>query len=262
VLRRSEQAYCQWQRRRRTRIELEQAVLEAVKQLRIRLPCLGTRKLHAMLRNWGPSFALGRDKLFGLLRAQGLLVPHKKVFQPTTRGIRKARYPNLSFTPTSIERLWVSDITFLRLGYSWRYLALVMDRYSRRIVGYHIADKLTSVLALEALRQALATRTTQNLLVHHSDRGSQYHSDAFAQLMRHHGVIGSMTQRPDPYENAHIERVIGILKYELALAQTFRCEQQLINQVHYAIHAYNCLRPHNAIHGKTPLQAHSSSSEN
>lgn len=212
-----------------------------------------------MLRTWGLDFTLGRDRCFDLLRARGLLVPRKRVFKPTTQGLRKARYPNHARRPRQPEALWVADITYLRLGYTWRYLALVMDAYSRRIVGYHIAPSLTSLLAIEALRQALSTRRGTLPIVHHSDRGTQYQSNAFAQLLFHHGLIGSMTQRPDPYENALAERVIGTLKHEFRLAQTFRSEAQLEAAVHYAIHAYNNLRPHNALGGKTPLDVHTSS---
>lgn len=221
---------------------------------------MGTRKLLAIIRPWGPDFSIGRDRCFDLLRTKGWLVPRKRVFKPTTLGLKQARYPNRVFRPSRTEQVWVADITYLRLGYSWRYLALVMDAYSRRIVGYHVAPSLTSLLAIEALRQALSTRQTQLPIVHHSDRGTQYHSSAFAQLLHHHGLLGSMTQRPDPYENALAERVIGTLKHEFKLAQTFRSETQLTHAVHYAIHAYNNLRPHNALAGNTPLKAHLSSS--
>jgi putative transposase len=256
----SRQAFGQWAQRQQRRRRRTSTVLAAVRRLRVQLPRVGTRKLQHLLTRWGPDFCLGRDALFDLLRREQLLIRPLRRHIATTRGRTTARYPNLCQPVTAPEQCWVADITYLRLAGRFRYLALIMDRYSRFIVGYHVSHSLHTELVATALQHALALRQRTGTLIHHSDRGTQYDSDAFARLLHHHGLTGSMTQRPDPYENAQAERVIGILKYEFGLRQTFQREQDLRHTVETAIFRYNFLRPHQALQMQTPARVHRQSS--
>jgi putative transposase len=250
----SEQGYYQWRRRRQKIEQREAVVLAAVKALRKQLPRLGARKLQHCLARW--QIQLGRDQLFDILRRNQLLARPKRRSYCTTQGAATPVFPDLSFTPTAPNQLWVADITYLRLQQRFRFLALITDAYSRYIVGYYLGSNLSSETTLAALRQALAGHYVPPGLVHHSDRGIQYVSHSYLLSLRQVGIRSSVTQHGSPYENAQAERVNGILKHEFHLATVFQTEEQLTQQVHYAIFAYNCLRPHFACNLNTPLNHH------
>jgi transposase InsO family protein len=262
TLGRSEQAYYQWRRRHVRRATKERLALAVAHEARAKLPRLGTRKLQVRLLQ--KNIRMGRDTLFALLRAHQLLIYPRRRYHPTTRGAGYSAYADLRTTPTAPGQLWVSDITYVRLQRGgFRFLALVTDAYSRCIVGYHLGTDLSTATALAALRQAIAGRcappglgadTPQ--LIHHSDRGTQYTAVAYRQTLAQAGILSSMTQHGSPYENALAERVNGILKHELQLGAVFTTQSQLEAQVHYAIFAYNHLRPHTALQYQTPAQVH------
>lgn len=238
-------------------------VLERVQEIRLRQPRLGTRKLQHVLKQ-PDGIEVGRDALFSLLRNARMLVPTRRAYHKTTDSHHRfRRHPNLlkpenGIQPTSGEQVWVADITYLPTREKCVYLSLVTDAYSRKIVGYHVHDSLQTEQVSQALKMALKTRQTTRPLIHHSDRGIQYCSNAYQEIHKRHHLICSMTDGYDCYQNALAERVNGILKGELLLQRPANLEQaqQMVRQ---SIHIYNHERPHTALKYKTPDEVHRAS---
>lgn len=226
--------------------------------IRRHLPRLGTRKLHYQLRQ--AHISIGRDALFRLLKAYQRLIRRKVRTVLTTQSSGNARYPlriDTGQPPLRPNTCWVSDITYLRLGNQYRFLALVADAYSRYIVGYALHHRIDTHLITQALHQA-QTRRPKPLApcLLHSDQGTQYNSHRWQQCLHELGFTGSMSRKGNPYDNACMERMIGILKQEMGLQQRFRDPAALQQAVVHAIHAYNYLRPHSALQYQTPAQKH------
>jgi len=237
-------------------------ILQYVYQIRSQLPRLGTRKLlyklMPLLKEHG--IKTGRDYLFSLLDDHNLLIRQRKRKAITTNSRHWMRkYDNLvkDMVCTRPEQLWVSDITFIRMGNHWGYLSLVTDAYSRKIMGYSLRTDMTTQGCLEALRMALGNRMyPHQSLIHHSDRGSQYCSSQYVQLLADNRIAISMTQNGDPYENALAERMNGILKGEFNLYSNLHGLTQTSQLVAASIEAYNQERPHSSCDFLTPVQAH------
>lgn len=242
-------------------------VLQEVHTIRIELPGIGTRKLHYMLSDLlkPHGISVGRDYLFDLLGATGLLVTRRRRRVITTDSNHwMRRYDNLMAFEQVIrpEQVWVSDITYLRLNNAFVYLSLITDAYSRQIMGYHLQNDLSAEGCLKALRMATAKRKTTKLaLMHHSDRGSQYCSKAYVDELNGAAIAISMTKNGDPYENAIAERVNGILKTEFDLERSTGSFEQLKIKLAKVINAYNTLRPHASCDYLTPAQAHQQEGE-
>ena len=237
-------------------------ILQYVSQIRSQLPRLGTRKLHHKLL---PLLAehdieVGRDYLFGLLGDHKLLIRRRKRKAITTNSRHWMRtYDNLAkdIICTRPEQLWVSDITFIRLGNQWGYLSLITDAYSRQIMGYCLRTDMTAQGCVEALQMALGNRTyPHESLMHHSDRGSQYCSSPYVRLLTENRIAISMTQNGDPYENALAERMNGILKAEFNLYSNQYNFAQASQFIKASIHTYNHQRPHSSCDFLTPAEAH------
>ncbi len=222
---------------------------------------MGCRKLHSVL---APSLTeagavMGRDRLFSLLGDNDLLVP------PPPRSCRTTDsrdslplFLNLAreVEATGPNQVWVSDITYVRTERSFVYLALITDRYSRKIVGYNCSDSLGSLVCHTALEQALAALPADCHPIHHSDRGSQYNSHEYVQRLWERGLGVSMTETCHCAENAHAERVNGILKLEYGLGATFRDAEQVRRAVVQAVWLYNQCRPHTSLKMRTPEEVH------
>ncbi|MDQ0032673.1 putative transposase [Variovorax boronicumulans] len=224
----SRQAYYQGQHRATRRHERAEAVVQLVKEQRMRQPRLGTRKLHYLLREplQRQDIELGRDAMFDVLRNARLLVANRRAYHKTTDSHHRfRRHPNLvKAGPTQIrvtrsEQLWVADITYLATVDKVVYLSLVTDAHSRKIVGWHVHASLQTEEVARALKMALRERKTREQPVHHSDRGIQYCSNYYQALHRRHGLKCSMTDGYDCYQNALAERINGILKTEFLLSQ-------------------------------------------
>jgi len=203
---------------------------------------------------------VGRDSLFDLLARNGMLVRRKKRKVQTTFSAHWLRkYPNLikGIEPTKPNQIWVADITYLETKVGFVYLSLITDAYSRKIVGYYIADNLLAVSSVEALKMAL-TNMPKNLenLIHHSDRGIQYCSQEYVNVLQDYQIKVSMTQNGDPLENAIAERINGILKNELLpneIIKNLEHAQKLLKEI---VLIYNNERPHMSVALLTPNQAH------
>lgn len=239
----------------------EAIVIDLVKQVRKSLPKVGTLKLIHMLKDDldAHGISIGRDRFFALLKKYHLLVKRKKRYAVTTDSNHPYKKWADMLKGLSIqapEQVWVSDITYLRTTHNFIYLSLITDAYSRKIVGHHLSQNLKAQGCLISLNKALSTRTTNQPLIHHSDRGIQYCCEPYVATLQQNNIAISMTQDGSPYDNALAERVNGILKTELNLSDTFRSYSDAIQVVHQAIDAYNRLRPHMSIDNLTPNKAH------
>jgi transposase InsO family protein len=239
----------------------EHLVLTEVKNLRQEHPVMGTRKLYHLLEPFlkHHDIKMGRDALFTTLNDNKLLVRkrRRRVFTTQSHHWLK-KYPNLtvgwhSQTP---EQLWVSDITYVPCGRNHLYLSLVTDAYSHKIMGYHIADTLEAIHCNKALEMAISKRKYQTRLIHHSDRGIQYCSFDYINLLKKNDIEISMTQSGDPLENPIAERINGIIKYEYLNHYKINNLQDATILVADIIQRYNYKRPHQSIQMNTPAIAH------
>lgn len=242
--------------------QLRKFIRKRVYELRSEMPRIGGRKILHILR---PEFQelhinCGRDKLFKILRQEGLLVRKKKNVHKTTRRYKRFReHPNqiMDLELNKPEQVFVSDITYIGARKKHLYLSLVTDAYSKKIMGYHISEDLKTRSVMKALKMAINNRIyPTRKLIHHSDRGFQYCSDAFTQMLKDHKIEISMTTKYDPYENAIAERVNGILKDEFYIDDRRLEKNETIRLINKSIKTYNERRPHMSIHYLTPNEAH------
>src|SRR5262245_7484698 len=239
----------------------DQRILDEVQQIRHRQPRVGTRKLQRMLneRLKDEGLEVGRDRLFELLRTRNLLIRRRRSARQTTDSRHRLnKYRNLirDLEITRPNQIYVSDITYLETLEGFCYLALVTDSYSRKIVGYDVSRSLSLEGSLRALQMALGALSGPLELIHHSDRGLQYCSHAYVQLLTKNGVQISMTEERHVYENAKAERVNGILKTEFLLGETINSFALAQQQVKDAIKIYNEERLHLSLNYQTPAMRH------
>ena len=263
----SRQAFYQSQQRFAQRDHRAQTIVHLVKEQRMSMPKVGTRKLHHLLREplERHGATLGRDALFDVLRNARMLVRTPRAYHKTTNSHHRfRRHPNLikpgpdQLKVTRSEQLWVADITYLPTNDKFVYLSLVTDAHSRKIVGWHVHASLQTEEVAQAMKMALKGRQTRLDLVHHSDRGIQYCSIYYQDLHRRHGVRCSMTDGYDCYQNALAERVNGILKSEFLLNRPvdLRQARQMVSE---SVQIYNQRRPHLSLKMQTPDAVHRAS---
>lgn len=257
---RSKQAFYQHHRKAdENRIDKERILLH-IKEIRDNLPGCGVRKILEMLRRYHQPCHIGRDRLFDLLREEGMLIRKRKRKKRTTYSDHHMRvYPNAvtDVIPVRPNEIWVSDITYLQYLDKDYYLFLMTDAYSHKIVGWTLSDNMKVNNAVQALRMALRQRKDKNHLIHHSDRGSQYASYKYMRLLKRNGIMPSMTENGDPRENAIAERVNGILKEEFFKYMQLT-ENNINKEIANAITNYNTRRIHYSIGLMTPEEAHRS----
>lgn len=255
MLKISRQAVYRHSRRQACQRQEVQTLLPRIHQLRQIMPQVGGRKLLEHL----PDLGVGRDKFFAILRSQGLLVKRRRRYIRTTDSEHSLSvYPNLLAQATvhAPNRVWVADQTYIRLRQAFCYLSLVTDLYSRKIVGYNVSPTLESSGPVAALQMALASVSESPGLIHHSDRGKQYCSQEYTELLRAHGCRISMTAPRRPDQNATAERLNGILKTEFYLDATFRSIEQAHRAVVQSIYIYNNIRLHMSLGMITPSLKH------
>jgi transposase InsO family protein len=238
-------------------------VLQAVLQIRKRMPRIGVRKLVVKLLEKG--IKIGRDALFELMDHHHLLVRRKRRSVRTTNSFHMFRkYPNLirDLQITGPDQLWVSDITYIETEKGFAYLFLITDAYSRKIIGFKTADSLEAKHAVEALQMALiGLNGPTDQLIHHSDRGVQYCCQEYVKVLKSKKIRISMTENGDPLENAIAERVNGILKMEWIYDKRFKNLSQAQGYIRQIIGIYNSERPHASIEMLTPDKAHQRAGE-
>lgn len=221
---------------------------------------IGTRKLYHLLKNKLELMKIGRDKFFDILRANHLLIQPKRSYHITTNShhrFRKHQNRILDLEINRPEQVWVSDITYIGKRDNPCYLSLITDAYSKKIMGYYLADNLNTESSLIALKMALKLRKHKTLpLIHHSDRGLQYCANEYQKELNKSKVLCSMTQNSDPYENAVAERINGVLKQEF-LIDKYNQKVEIMKQIiKEAVDIYNEFRPHHSNYMLTPNQMH------
>jgi len=224
------------------------------------MPKLGVRKLYHLLKEELSKLKVGRDKLFRILGANHMLIEPKRSYHVTTNSHHRFRKHKNLVSNLEIEKpesIWVSDITYVGNRSNPSYLALITDAYSKKIVGYNVSKSLAVEGSMQALKMAIKNRKYKNeSLIHHSDRGLQYCSNEYQQLMYKNDIKPSMTEKYDPYENAIAERINGILKQEFNIAKNIRCIELKKKIIKSAIEIYNNKRPHLSNQMLTPIQMH------
>ena len=254
----SRQGYYKSKKNKQKRKYNEEIIIKLVQEIRRRMPRVGGKKLYRMLKLdlQMLEVRIGRDKFFGILRKTGLLVKRRKRYVKTTNSTHRFRvYENLITEKevTKTDEIYVSDITYIRSEEGFSYLALITDLYSRKIVGYDICDSLGIEGSIRALEMSIKGKSL-NGLIHHSDRGLQYCSNLYTELLTNNEIKISMSEKGNPYENAVAERVNGILKEEFGLSDTFNTKEIAYKAVREAIKTYNEFRPHMSIDYMTPDQ--------
>ena len=240
--------------------DMASRVVDMVMGVRQQMPRIGTRKLYYILQDQLQDLGVGRDKLFAILSSNHMLIKPKRSYRKTTNSnhwYRKHKNLIESLIPERPEQIWASDITYLGNNSNYRYLALVTDTYSKKIVGYDLSTSLSADGALRALKMGLRQRSYKELkLIHHSDRGFQYCCDEYQKVLAGKKVKCSMTESYDPYANAVAERVNGILKHEFLL-ENYNIKLPVMKElVKESIETYNTKRPHYSCAMKTPEQMH------
>jgi transposase InsO family protein len=244
-----------------------QLVLELARAERAYQPRLGVRKLYHLISGElkAAGVKMGRDRLFEELRKAGLLVERKPSAWPKTTRFDPALpvFKNLikRCQVSGRNQVWVADITYIRTQEAFMYLGLITDKWSRKIVGYHLGETLETRSVLKALAMALGGLQRGERPIHHSDRGCQYASHAYLKAAQQGGLRMSMTEENHSAENALAERVNGILKQEYFLDtnfETFRAARQATGQ---GIRLYNYRRPHTSLGLSTPGSMHDDKSK-
>ena len=229
---------------------------DEIQKIALEWPSYGSRRIAKELKARG--WEVNRKRVQRLMREDNLLCVTKRKFVVTTDSAHGLKvYPNraATMTLTGVDQLWVADITYIRLEEEFVYLAVILDAYSRRVIGWHLAEGLDDSLSLAALRMALAGRTVKPGLVHHSDRGVQYASGNYTDLLKEHGIDISMSRKANPWDNAACESFMKTLKYE----EVYRTEYRNMAQARTGVgdfleKVYNEKRLHSALEYRSPVQ--------
>lgn len=218
---------------------------------------LGSRTLSQQLRKEG--FAIGRERTRRLMKALHLKVRQKRRFKVTTDSQHHLPVAEnvlkRQFNPSGANQVWAADITYLWTQQGWIYLAVVIDLYSRRVVGWAMDRRMQKALVIRALIMATSLRQPPPGLIHHSDRGSQYASHAYQRLLKQHGMIPSMSRKGNCWDNAPVERFFSSLKREWTGDRLYQTRQQAIADVReYVLVYYNAVRLHSTLGYQSPME--------
>jgi putative transposase len=238
------------------RVDEDLNLRDAIQRIALEFPCYGRPRITAELKRRG--WTVNHKRVGRIMREDNLLCLRRKRFVVTTDSNHNLRvYPNLAgkMELTGIDQLWRADITYIRLETEFIYLAVVLDAYSRRVIGWALDRNLEDDLAIAALKMAFRRRHPAEGLTHHSDRGVQYASNDYTGLLRDHGVRISMSRSGNPYDNATCESFMKTLKYEEVYRQEYRdltdaraSIEQFIEKI------YNGKRLHSALGYRPPVE--------
>ena len=253
--------YARRQQRRRRAVDGELVVALVVRERQLQ-PRLGTRKLHYKLKGELAEHGvkLGRDRMFEELRGRELLLEPVRASSPRTTQsyhhlpVCRNRIKELELTGPN--QVWVSDLSYLRTEEGYLFMALITDKYSRKIVGWHAGESLEAIGCVRALDQALEDLPEWAKPIHHSDQGCQYCCHEYVKRLEAAGLAVSMTETNHCAENALAERMNGILKQEYGLGQCWGTKGQARQAVAQAVWLYNTQRPHTALSYRTPAEVH------
>ena len=256
------QAYYQSKNRVQQDLIEQEILLDKISDIRKDHKRLGGRKLFFKVEDFMNEhhIKMGRDAFFDLLRENNLLIKQRKRYHVTTNSNHwMKKYPNLirEIVPLVPNNVWVSDITYWKTKGGHYYISFITDAYSRKIVGYQVANTMEAVESVAALKIAIKQLNPGSEgLIHHSDRGSQYCSSAYVNLLKKNGIKISMTENGDPLENAIAERVNGIIKGEYLFDYEIKTLPKAKEILTSVVKLYNEDRPHSSIGNAAPSQVH------
>lgn len=234
----------------------ERAVRQAIQEIALELPSYGHRPMTAELQR--RNFPVGRDRVLRYMREDNLLCRPRRAFTATTDSNHPLKvFPNLAreLVVNDVDQLWVADITYIRLPREFVYLAVLLDAFSRRVIGWALERHLMTELTLQALQMALATRVVKPGLMHHSDQGKQYCAAEYVSLLIKHQIRISMSRTGNPYDNAKAERFMRTIKYE----EVYLADYQTLAEARASIkrfieEVYNRKRLHSALGYRPPVE--------
>jgi putative transposase len=239
--------YRHWEEHAPAQADIE--LRDAIHKIALENRFYGYRRVTAALRQ--QDWAVNHKRVSRLMRADNLLALRKKRYVLTTDSHHPfAIYPNLvpRLVVNAINQLWVADITYIRLRETFLYLAVVLDAHSRKAVGWELGDTLEASLAVSALKRAIADRSLEPGIVHHSDRGVQYASNDYVALLEASGFLISMSRTGNPYDNAKAESFMKTLKCEEVYVKTYRDREEARASIeHFIEEVYNRKRLHSAL---------------
>jgi transposase InsO family protein len=229
---------------------------DAIHKITIENRCYGYRRVSQQLRAQG--WVVNHKRVLRLMHADNLLALRKRRYVLTTDSHHPfAIYPNLvpRLVLNGINQLWVADITYIRLRETFLYLAVILDAYSRKIIGWELGDTLQASLAVAALKKALAERSIEPGIVHHSDRGVQYACNEYVAVLEAHGFLISMSRTGNPYDNAKAESFMKTLKCEEVYLKQYRDREDVESSIaNFIQQVYNGKRLHSALRYVSPAQ--------
>ena len=256
------------------RLALEQFVVQYILEIRKKDPMMGMDKLWRMYQSrFSEEYRIGRDAFRSIMHERGLNIKSVRRAPRTTDSRHNLpTYPNLvkSVIPTRPNQIWVSDITYIaiedptaRPGYRFCFLTIVMDAYSKRILGWCVAPTLEAAYSIEALKMAISTLPEgfDETLIHHSDRGTQYASSDYINVLSSSHITPSMTENGNPKDNAMAERINNTVKNEFLHGKTYASIRQVSKAARDSVAFYNSERPHSSLDWHTPDEAHGMSGD-
>lgn len=259
ILNVSRSRYYEWLRQQQVKPDPEQQRLEAcMRKLFVESnSSMGSRRLARRLQEQG--FVAGRYCVRRLMKKLWLVVKQKRKFRITTNSNHKLPVAenilDRQFNPATPNQAWAADITYIWTAEGWLYLAVVIDLYSRRVVGWSMDKRQTKSLVIRALMMAVNMRKPSVGLIHHSDRGSQYASLKYQASLKQHGIVCSMSRKGNCWDNAVVERFFSSLKREWIRDNLYRTREEAIRDVRaYIVTWYNSRRPHSTLGYKSPIE--------
>jgi putative transposase len=237
-------------------IPVEMELRDEMQKIALESPSYGYRRITAELQRH--NFAVNHKRVLRMMRQDNLLCVRRRLFTTTTNSRHSLPvYPNLAreMEITAVNQLWVADITYIRLRQEFVYLAVVLDSYSRRVIGWALGRTLEAELALAALRMALGARRPPPGLMHHSDRGVQYASHEYTDLLKDHEITISMSRNGNPYDNAACESFVKTLKYDEVYRNEYRDFEDARSSIGQFLEVvYNQQRLHSALGYRPPAE--------